>query len=631
LLNPNIYTLPIESAANVLDCRKEADMNKHNLTILYERLSVDDDRDGESGSIQNQKMLLETYAERNGLTPYIHLSDDGYSGTVWDRPSWQKVVEEIEAGRVKNLVVKNLDRLGRDYLRVGLLLETLRSKGIRLIAVNDNIDTINGEDDFTPFRAIFAEWYARDCSRKIRAVFRAKEQEGKHVSPAVPYGYLRDKDNKQAWVVDDTAAVIVHRIFNMIIDGYGVLQIAKILTEEKILNPSAHSDSIGGEMHHHYTDPYQWRSTVVAQIIERREYLGHTVNCKSYTESYKSKDRKFTPKDEQLVFENTHPAIVSEEVWNNAQRLRRTIRRAPKNDMPPSRLTGLLFCRDCGAKMTYRTSAPGHGEHNEFICSRYRKQSVVYTEREGYCTQHYIRVPLVEEVILFTIKTVAKYVLKNEAEFTERVRESSAIRQRETAKETRKKITKAEKRQNELIAVVKKLLEANVTGRIPDSHFDKMFAEYADEQDALDKQITEWKKQLADFENDGTRADKFIELVKSYTKFDELSTQMLNEFVDKVYIHERDKTSRNAPRKMDIHLNFIGNIDIPIDENELPEEPTAKELEKLERQRERERERCRNYRARKKARLAAEKLAAETDGDTKSTKDESAAAPDPAA
>ncbi|MCL2050746.1 MAG: recombinase family protein [Lachnospiraceae bacterium] len=586
-------------------------MNKHNLTILYSRLSVDDDRDGESGSIQNQKMLLETYAERNDLKPYIHASDDGYSGTGWDRPGWQKVVEEIEAGRVKNIVVKNLDRIGRDYLRVGLLMEMLTEKSITLIAVQDGIDTSRGEDDFTPFRAILAEWYARDCSKKIRAIFRAKEQDGKHVSPAVPYGYLRDKEDKQMWVVDEGAAVTVRRIFNMIIDGYGVAQIAKILTEEKVLNPSAHSQTVGGEMNHHYSDPHQWRSTTVATIIERREYLGHTINRKSYTDSYKSKQRKFTSKDEQLVFENTHPAIVSEEVWSNAQRLRRTIRRSPKSDMPPSRLTGLLFCKDCGAKMTYRASAPGHGDHNEFVCSRYRKQSTVYADREGYCTQHYIRVPLVEEAILFTIKTVAKYVLKNEADFIERVRESSVIRQRESVKETRKKITKAEKRQGELIAVVKKLLEANATGRIPDSHFDKMFTEYADEQESLDKNIAEWKKQVADFDNDGTRADKFIELVKSYTEFTELSTQMLNEFIDKVYIHERDKTSRRAPRKLDIYLNFIGNISIPIDESDLVEELSAEELEKLERQRQRANERCRAYRARKKERIAAEKAVAE--------------------
>jgi hypothetical protein len=397
----------------------------------------------------------------------------------------------------------------------------------------------------------------------------------------------------------------------MIIDGYGVAQIARLLTEERALNPSAHSRTVGGEMNHHYSNPHQWRSTTIATILERQEYLGHTVNCKSYTDSYKSKQRKFTPKDELLIFENTHPAIVSEEVWNNAQRLRRTIRRSPKSAMQPNRLTGLLYCKDCGAKMTYRGSAPGHGDHNEFVCSRYRSQSTPYADRKGYCTQHYIRVPLVEEAILFTIKTVAKYVLKNESDFIERVRESSVIRQRETVKETKKKISKAEKRQGELVAVVKKLLEANATGRIPDSHFDKMFTEYADEQDTLDKNIAEWRKQVEDFDNDGTRADKFIELVKSYTQFNELSTQMLNEFVDKVLIHEREGKSRSTPRKMDIFLRFVGNISVPIDESDLAPELTPEELEKLERQRQRRNEICRNYRERKKARLAEEKAAAE--------------------
>ena len=439
---PEHTMLSARCAASVQNCRKEAEMNVQKSTILYERLSVDDDRDGESGSIQNQKMLLESYAERNGLTPYFHASDDGYSGTDWNRPGWQKAIEEIEAGRVQNLVVKNLDRMGRDYLRVGLYMEMFREKGVRLIAVNDGIDTERGEDDFTPFRAILAEWYARDCSKKIRAIFRAKERDGKHVSPAVPYGYLRDKADKQQWVVDESAAAVVRRIFNMVIDGYGVAQIARTLTDEKVLNPSAHSESVGGEMHHHFSDPHQWRSTVVATIIERQEYLGYTVNCKSYTDSFKSKQRKFTVKDERLIFEGTHPAIVSEEVWNNARRLRRTIRRSPKSDMTPSRLTGLLYCKDCGAKMTYRASAPGHGDHNEFVCSKYRSRNTVYADRDDVCTQHFIRVPLVEEAILFTIKTVAKYVLNNETDFVERVRETSVIRQRETVKETRKKSPK---------------------------------------------------------------------------------------------------------------------------------------------------------------------------------------------
>jgi DNA invertase Pin-like site-specific DNA recombinase len=257
-------------------------MSKNKLTILYSRLSVEDDRDGVSGSIENQKMLLETYAERNNLKPYIHVTDDGYSGTGWDRPGWLRIMEEVDAGHVQNLVCKNLDRIGRDYLRVGLALERLEAEKIRVIAVEDGIDTSRGIDDLTPFRAIFAEWYARDCSNKIRAIFRAKEQEGKHVSPAVPYGYLRDKEDKQRWVIDEGAAVIVRRIFNMIIDGYGISQIAKTLTAEKVLNPSAHSETVGGEMHHHYTDPYQWRSPLseksssVVNILAKRSTANPT-------------------------------------------------------------------------------------------------------------------------------------------------------------------------------------------------------------------------------------------------------------------------------------------------------------------------------------------------------------------
>ena len=589
-----------DCAANLPDCRKETEMSSRKLNILYSRLSRDDELQGPSNSIVNQQQLLQEYAERNGFTPYIHIQDDGFSGTNWDRPGWQEIISKIEADKVLTLITKDSSRMGRDYIRMGLYREMFREKGVRLIAVNDGIDTAHGDDDFTPFREILSEWYARDTSKKIRAIFKARASEGKHISPAVPYGYLRDREDKQKWIVDEAAAVIVRRIFNMVIEGYGVTQIARTLTEEKVPNPSAHSEMVGGEMRHRYTDPYIWRNTTIAVIIERREYLGHTINCKSYTDSYKSKKRKFTPKEELLIFENTHPAIISEEVWTNAQRLRRTIRRSPKGILPPCRLTGLLYCAQCGAKMTYRTSAPGHGEHNEYVCSKYR---VGGGTRSG-CTQHFISVPIIEKLILDSIRMVSGFVRENETEFIEKVREAYAIQQTNTVKDCRKQIAKAEKRQGELVLVVKKLLEANVTGRIPDSHFDKMFAEYADEQNSLEKQIAELKERILSYEADSVRADKFIELARRYTDFKELSTAMLNEFVERVLIHETDKSTGKRIRKVDVHLNFIGHFTVPVEEIPLAPEEIESERKDEERKAKR-REITRRYRERKKAKALA--------------------------
>jgi len=589
--------------AAIADCLTETEAVMHNtkMTILYERLSREDENIAESGSIANQKMVLEAYAQRNGLEPYYHVWDDGASGTNFQRPGWQQVLADIDSGKVGTLCCKDMSRVGRSYLEVGLFMESLREKGVRLIAVQDNVDTAKGEDDFTVFRNVINEWYARDCSRKIKSIFNAKAAEGKHISPNVPYGYYRDPEDKQKWLVDSDAAKVVQRIFQMIIEGKGIVRIAETLTAEKILNPSAHEETMGSDMRHRYSDPYKWGATEIARIIQRREYMGHTINCKTYKDSYKSKKRKKTPLDQQLVFENTHEAIVDAETWENANRLRRTIRREPKTEQEPNRLTGLLYCHECGGKMTHNRGVdrrPGHAQHNEFECSTYRKN--------GTCSLHYIRVPVVEEIILHTIRSVSEYVRSSEAEFAEKIREVSVLQQSTAVKDNRKKIAKAQRRQEELMQIVKKLLEANATGRIPDSHFDKMFAEYADEQDTLDKSIAEWTQQIDEYEADELKADRFIALARRYTDFDELTTTMVNEFIDRVEIYEPDRSSGKRTQRVDVYLKFIGNFTAPVEEKVLTQEQIEAER-KLEKKRADSRERQRRYRER----LAAKKAASE--------------------
>ncbi len=347
------------------------------ITALYCRLSRDDEQQGDSNSIINQKEILRKYAEKQGFVNYTFFIDDGVSGTTFEREGFQSMIEEIQTGIVSTVIVKDMSRLGRDYLKVGFYTEVLfKEKGVRFIAVNDNVDSAKGDDDFTPFRNIINEWYARDSSRKIRSVFKARSLEGKHVSPSVPYGYLRDQNDKQKWIVDEEAAAVVHRVFQMIIDGHGLYQIANILTAEKVLIPSAHWKKIGSEnlRHQSYCDPCLWRGTVIRKILEKVEYMGHTVVFKTQRESYKNKKTKETPLDERVIFENTHEAIIDPEMWHNAQRLRRTVRKPTKHGIP-NRLTGLLYCADCGSKMSHDRSIDdrqGRSNKNEYVCSNYR-------------------------------------------------------------------------------------------------------------------------------------------------------------------------------------------------------------------------------------------------------------------
>ena len=581
-------------------------LNSIKITALYERLSRDDELQGESNSITNQKHFLEDYARKNGFVNIRHFTDDGVSGTTFDREGFQSMIAEVEAGNVAVIIVKDMSRFGRDYLKVGFYTEVMfKEKGVRFIAINNGIDSSNQQDsDFTPFLNIMNEWYARDSSRKIQAIFKARMQEGKRVSPSVPYGYRRDPDDKQHLIIDPEPAAVVRRIFKLVLEGNGVNRIADILYADKILIPSAYAEKYYPENQHSksFHDPIRWTNQTIIHILEKREYMGHTVLGKTISESYKTKKRRKATEDELMIFENTHEAIIDEETWNNVQRLIETKRRPKKNGAPPCRLSGLLYCADCGSKLSHRyNSRNKYDADNSYGCSSYRQ----YTRN---CTMHYIRVSVVEKLILEAIREVSAYALSNEKEFVKKVREASDVQQEATMKEYRRRLGKAKRRHEELDDLVKKLYESFATGKIPEKHFDRLLSGYDNEQTALEAELQELQTGLDRYGADSVRADRFLELVKRYTDFSELTTPMLNEFIEKVVVHEADKSTGDRVQKVDIYLNFIGAFTVPKMEAALTAEQEAREQRKLQarnREREQNRLRMQRYRARQKELSAA--------------------------
>jgi DNA invertase Pin-like site-specific DNA recombinase len=552
------------SAAKVNHSQKEESMNTKK-TILYERLSHEDGRENESVSIENQKAYLEEYAVKNGFTNLVHMADDGYSGTRWDRPAFMKMMDEVDRGNGGVILIKDMSRLGRDHLRVGLILEQLREMGVRLIAVAESIDTDKGEDDFMPFRNIIAEWHARDTSRKIKAIFGARTAQGKRVTGACPYGYMHDPNDRQEWVIDPETAPIVKRIFQSIINGKGVTHIADELTTEGILTPNAYWKSTGARVSRgaHNDNPARWSASTVIVILIKEDYMGWKVLNKTAKESYKSKKRQNTP-DNKLIFKDSHPAIIDEETWNVVQRLRGTKRRVYKLSGEPNPLTGVLFCADCGDKMYHKQGATGRTKpHNEYVCTSYRHYS-------KQCTIHYIRAEVMEKLILEAIRRTSQYARENEAEFMKRVREEADLQQEAAVKESRKKLTKSKRRREELSGLIKKLYEAYAADKIPEKHFTDLLTGYDTEQTTLDGEIEKMQIEIDRYNTDSVRADKFLELVKRHTEFTKFSAALLNEFIEKVIVHEADKSSGRREQKIDIYLNYIGKFELP--EEEAPPE-----------------------------------------------------------
>jgi len=554
------------------------------ITVLYARLSQDDELQGPSNSIVNQQQLLQDYAERHNLTPYVHIQDDGYSGTRWDRPGWQELIAKVEAGEVACICIKDGSRLGRDYLRVGLYRELFREKDVRLIAVNDGFDSAKGEDDFTPFREIIAEWYARDTSRKVKAVVQAKGSSGKPLTNIPPYGYMKDPADKNRWLVDETAAAVVRRIFQMALDGVGPFEIAKTLVAEKVEKPSYHYAMNrlpeGKQSHYDLSTPYAWNVRTVCVILARLEYVGHTVNFRTSKKSYKDKKVQTNAKEDWKIFPDTHEAIIDQETFDTVQRLRGTPRRTDSVG-EPNPLTGLVYCVDCGRKMynsrrskeTYEQER--HGKvytaktADFYACSTY---TVGRNSFKNNCSQHYIRTQVIREMVLKTIERVSDFVRDRESEFVEKIRELSTVQQVEMAKAHKRQFAKNERRIAELDTLFRKTYEDNASGKLNDARFEQLAGCYEQEQEALKQENIVLQAELDAWSADSVKVDGFIKLVRRYTNFEELTTPMLNEFIEKVVVYEADRSSGERVVDMDIYFNFIGKFDLPA------EEPTAEEL-----------------------------------------------------
>jgi DNA invertase Pin-like site-specific DNA recombinase len=603
----------VECAANIQDCRKEAEMNRNSkITILYERLSREDSRTDQSLSIENQKKILEDYAVQNGFTPFLHLSDDGQTGTSWDRPAWQELIAMVEASEVSVILVKTMDRMGRDYLRMGLYREMFRDKGIRLIAVSDSFDSFLGEDDFTPFREIIAEWYARDTSKKVKAVLHSKGSSGKPLTNQAIYGYYKSPDDKNMWIVDDEAAKVIKRIFQMTVDGMGPTQIARQLSMEHIESPASYLNRVRKNSKAKTTEPYIWNGTTVARILTKQEYLGHTVNFRTTKPSFKSKKFKYNPKEDWVIFEDTHSAIIDLPTWDIVQKLRQTPRRSDTlGELNP--LTGLMYCFDCGAKMYNSRWRKDYYEENRNGKVYQHKTSDFYTcstNNRGYnsfktiCSGHYIRTEVVRNLVLEAIKAISGYVREHEIEFISKVREASAIRAEENAKSGKKKLAQNQKRIAELDRLFKKTYEDNAAGKLSDKRFEMLTAEYEKEQAELELENAKLQAAVDAFAADSERANNFIGIIKRHTEFDELSTAMLNEFVSKIIVHEADKSSGERFQEVEIIFNFIGRFTVPAEEKIQTEEELAAE-EKRRAKLLRKREANRRWYAKKKAEQSA--------------------------
>jgi hypothetical protein len=564
-----------------------------------------------SNSIINQQKILRDFANKNGFTNIQHFSDDGFSGTNWERPGWKALIAEIEAGNVGAVIVKDMSRVGRDYLQVGFYTEVMfRKHNVRFIAVGNNIDSDNKEStEFAPFLNLMSEWYARDCSRKIKTVLHAKGNNGKHMTSKPIYGYKRLPDDKDLWIVDDESALVVRRIFQMAMDGLGSYQIARVLTEERVEKPSYYASN-PKPVYNDPLEPYIWRESTIREMLAKPEYAGHTVNFRTSRESYKDKVAKINAKEDWKVFLNTHEQLIEQSVFDTVQKLLGTPRRID-NIGVANPLTGLMFCGSCGGKMhNHRTTKSYDYDYygkrytnkptDSYNCSTYKQSSHRFNT---VCSNHHISTKVVRELILDSIRNICGYVRHNQAEFVEKIREESVLHRGETAKSHKKAIAKNEKRIAELESLFRRIYEDNAKGGLSNKRFKQMSADYESEQAILETKNAEMQAELKAFNSDSDKIESFIELVKRYTEFEELTTSMLNEFVDKIFIHKAVKTEFERVQQIDIHFNFIGNFKLPIAEVE----PTAEEIVAEEKRREnvrKRREACRRWREKKKAELA---------------------------
>jgi site-specific DNA recombinase len=539
-------------------------MKSERITALYERLSRDDELQGESNSILNQKRFLEEYAKKNGFSHIHHFTDDGYSGTNFNRPGFNALLDEVKAGKVGTVIVKDMSRFGRNYLQVGIYTEMLfPEKNVRFIAVNNNIDSNNPTDnEFAPFLNIMNEWYAKDTSKKIRAVFRNRMEDGLRCSGAVPYGYMRKPGDKQTLYVDEEAAEVVREIFRMAADKKSLKEIAKTLRDEKVLVPSAYAESKDYLecRHHHLEDPYGWTGTTIGYILNRQEYIGNTVLRKTVSENFKLKKRRKATPDEMLIFPDTHEPIIDRELWDKVQRVRRRGTKRLANGTLTHRLSGFVFCADCGSRMSYHSD--GRNREKVYDSSRYFQCSHYALMTHG-CTSHYIKASDLEQIVLKAVQSVSDFVLDDPEGFVSQLQTEK--NQDHHTDDDKARLSAMKRRVADLDILIQGLYEENAKGILPERQYIRLMEQYNAEQEELMQKISEIeeaeKKGAAPKKGD---IDRFIALVNKYQRITELTDKMLYEFIDHIDVHAA-QNGRGMYRyqEIDVYFNFIGQYTAP--------------------------------------------------------------------
>lgn len=536
--------------------RQTTDKSKNRITALYERLSRDDELAGDSNSIVNQKKMLEDYAKSNGYTDLVHFTDDGYSGGNFDRPGWKEMLRQIEDGSIGAVIVKDMSRVGRDYLQVGFYTEVFfREKGVHFVAISNGVDSdINTSSEFAPFLNIMNEWYLRDCSRKIKAVLQAKGRDGKPITNNPPYGYIKDPEDKNRCDM---------------------------------------------------SKPYEWAGVSVVRMLEKPEYMGDTVNFRTKKLSYKDKTAVKNDSDEIVVFTDTHEAIIDRKTWYMVQELRKTKRRI-NTEGESNPFVGKIFCADCGGKMHYRNEGKRAGRKWRglpdgsvrttpacYNCGNYNNS---HDQSGKVCCSHNIQAKVIDQLVLETIQYACKSVRMDERAFVERIRSASEIREQSEAKKLKAALKHQEKRYAELDILLKKVYEDNALGRLPDKRYEMLSAGYEKEQAELEQSIKACREQLTQYDEDTDRTEEFLALVHKYTDITELTPVIINEFVDKILVHKAEKIDGERVMEIEIYLNFIGKVELPA--QELTEEELAEIKEK-----QRLRERNAMYQRRRRAKF----------------------------
>ena len=535
-------------------------MASQKFNILYGRLSQEDDRAGDSNSIVNQRLLLERYAQTNGFENTIFLADDGYSGTNFDRPSWKKVIEMIERDEVETLIVKDMSRLGREYLQVGQLTELyLPAKGVRFIAINDGVDSlVESSTDFNPIRNWANELHAKESSKKVRAVKKLQAERGERLGGRPPYGYRKRSNDTKEIVPDEDTAPIVQRIFELCTSGKGPNQIARILTNEKVLNPSNYYYQKYGTSHRHLdtTRPYSWSGSTVTGILDNKVYLGHMPGLRNTSISYKNKKHILRPESEQVLVENTHEALVTQERWDIVQTVRQHKKRTPKQMDEPNMFSGLVYCADCGKLLVlHRASTMKKTKYN-FQCYTFGKRG------KGNCSPHHIREIDLMKIVLDDIRRVTHSARTQERQFAQYINQKNSVELRREMNVLQKELDTMRKRNSELSLLFKRLYEDHVLGRVTAEQFRMLSSDYNAEQKAVEDAIPEKEARLEKLRASAANVDTFIEKAKRYTAIDELTPELLRLFIQRIEVGERSKKySRSAAQSVRIIYRDIGSMD----------------------------------------------------------------------